>query len=87
MKNPKAKLYDAGNGRKVTIPENDESELFAAVREQLSPEAVAIIITYLQPARSNNPEANRQVRWFMDELTNLLGGVKRHAELMDELGL
>jgi len=36
--------YRTGDGRKVTVPENDESDLFSAVREQLSPEAVAAIV-------------------------------------------
>jgi len=30
-----------GRIRKVTVPENDESELFEAMREQLSPQAIA----------------------------------------------
>ena len=39
---------------RVTVPENDESELFEAVREQLSPEAVASIVSHLQGAQTNN---------------------------------
>jgi len=77
------------NGRKVrvTVPENDESELFEAVREQLSPEAVAAIASCLQINRTNNPEVDRQVRWFHDQLCQLLGGYEHQARLAEELGL
>jgi len=77
------------NGRKVrvTVPENDEQELFEAVREQLSPEAVASIVSHLQGARTNNQDVDRQVRWFAQELTKLLGGYEHQARLAEELGL
>ena len=72
---------------KVLVPGNDEQELFDAVREQLSPEAVASIVSHLQGASTNNPDVDRQVRWFTDELVKLLGGYEQHARLMEELGL
>ena len=77
------------NGKKVrvTVPENDESELFEAVREQISPEAVASIVSHLQGARTNNQDVDRQVRWFADELVKLLGGYEQQAQLAEELGL
>ena len=81
------KRYDAGNGRKVTVPENDEQELFEAVREQLSPEAVAAIVAYLQPARTNNPDVDRQVHWFAGQLIELLGGGDQQNTLAESLGL
>jgi hypothetical protein len=72
---------------KTNIPENDEQELFDAMREQLSPEAIASIIAHVQGAATNNPDVDRQVSWFRDRLTELLGGSEHHARLMDELGL
>ena len=57
------------------------------IREQLSPEAVASIVSHLQGANTNNPDVDRQVRWFTDELVKLLGGYEHHARLMEELGL
>ncbi len=72
---------------RVTVPENDESELFEAVREQLSPEAVASIVSHLQAARTNNQDVDRQVRWFAEELVKLLGGYEQQARLAEELGL
>ena len=86
----KRKTYEAKmNGRKfrVTVPENDESYLFDAIREQLSPQAIASIIAHIQGAATNNPDVDRQVSWFRDRLTELLGGIDNHARLMDELGL
>lgn len=76
-----------GNKVRVTVPENDESELFDAIREQLSPEAVASIVAYLQPAHTNNQDVDRQVRWFAAELTKLVGGNEHLTTLMEELGL
>ena len=90
MKRKHPDTYEAEiNGKKVrvTIPENDETELFEAVREQLSPEAVASIICHLQGARTNNQNVDRQVRWFSDELAKLLGGYEHQAHLAEELGL
>jgi hypothetical protein len=85
------KTYEAkrpgGRTVRVTVPENDEGDLFDAVREQLSPEAVAGIVAFLQPAQTNNPDVDRQVRWFADELTKLLGGYEQQARLAEELGL
>ena len=84
------KTYEAKHGGKkirVTVPENDESELFEAVREQLSPHAVDSIISHLQGARTNNTDVDRQVHWFTEELTKLLGGYEHQAHLAEELGL
>ena len=77
------------NGRKVrvTVPENDEQDLFDAIREQLSPHAVAAIASCLQINRTNNPDVDRQVRWFHDQLCQLLGGYEQQSRLAEELGL
>jgi hypothetical protein len=79
--------YNAGDGRKVTVPENDEQDLFDAIREQMSPHAVAAIVAYLQPVRTNNPDVDRQVQWFADQLVELVGGGEAQARLAEELGL
>ena len=81
-----AKLPDSRTVR-CTVPENDENDLFDAIREQLSPEAVAAIASCLQINRTNNPEVDRQVRWFHDQLCQLLGGYEQQARLAEELGL
>jgi predicted O-methyltransferase YrrM len=63
-----------------------------AIRDNLSPEGVATIIAFLQPAMSHKPrtddarQALREVKWFIDTLTNVLG-VQEYNRLLDELGL
>jgi len=65
----------------------DEADLFAALKDNLSPEAVAAIVAYLQPARTNNPAVDREVRWFADQLVTLVGGTEQQNRLADEVGL
>ena len=55
-KREKIKTYEATMGGKkvrVTVPENSEEVelLMHAIQDNLSPQAVATIIAYLQPAR------------------------------------
>ena len=82
---------DHGMGHKPvvhdTVPENDEQDLFDAIREQLSPHAVASIASHLQGASTNNGQVDRQVHWFTEELVKLLGGYEHQAHLAEELGL
>lgn len=87
-KRPKTYPITRSDGKvvRVTVPENDEGELFDAIREQLSPHAVAAIVAYLQPARTNNPEVDRQVAWFAEQLMQMLG-VEQFNKLIEELGL
>jgi len=70
-----------------------DQEMFeAAIRENLSPEGVATIIAFLQPAtmqKGPTEEARRGLReleWFADTLIDLLG-VDEYDRLLDELGL
>jgi len=83
--------YEADiGGRKVrvTIPEGiDEQDLFDALKDDLSPEAIAAIVAYLQPAHTNNDAVNRQLRWFADQLTELVGGHEQQGHLAEEVGL
>ncbi len=70
-----------------------DDEAFAdVIRTNLSPEAVATIIAFLQPAafyKPANEDASRalgELEWFADALTALLG-IEEHQRLMEELGL
>ena len=65
----------------------DEQDLFDALKDNLSPQAVAAIVAYLQPARTTNPEVDRQLRWLAGRLTDLVGGPEQLDRLTDELGL
>lgn len=64
-----------------------------AIRENLSPDAVATTIAYLRAAEfGNQPRdpralaALREVEWLADTLTAMIG-VEEHNRLIDELGL
>lgn len=70
----------------------DQEAFERVIRDNLSPEAVATIIAFLQPAAFYRPaneeamQALRQVEWLADTLTDMLG-VEEHNRLMEELGL
>jgi hypothetical protein len=70
----------------------DQEAFERVVRDNLSPEVVATIIAFLQPAALYRPanedamQALRQVEWFANTLTDMLG-VEEHNRLMEELGL
>jgi len=65
----------------------DEQVLFDALQDNLSPQAVAAIVAYLQPAKTSNTEVNRQLGWLAERLTELVGGPDALNRLTDELGL
>ena len=65
----------------------DEQDVFTAIREQLSPHAIAAIAAYLQPAKTNDPDVDRQIAWFRDGLIEMLGGPDQHDALAEEMSL
>ena len=86
------KVYDAevcGKKRRVTVPQDPRPEdlLTDALRENLSPHAVAAIAAYLQPVRTADPQVDRQVRWFAEMLTEAVGGEDELNRLCEEVGL
>ena len=86
------KVYDAevhGKKRRVTVPEDPKPEdlLTDALRENLSPHAVAAIAAYLQPVRTTDPQVDRQVYWFAELLTKVVGGEDAMNRLYEEIGL
>ena len=91
MKRKTAKTYEVDHrGRKVgvTVPETiDEDVLFDALRDNLSPHAVAAVVSCLRINRTNNGDVDRQVHWFAEELVKLLGGHEEQSRLAEELGL
>lgn len=70
----------------------DQEAFERAIRENLSPEGVATIIAFLQPAtmaKAPTEQATRGLReleWFANTLIDLLG-VAEYNRLLDELGL
>jgi hypothetical protein len=71
--------YEAGQAQ---LPDTTMGD---AIREHISPQAVAAIVAWLQPAHTNNPNVNREVRWFADQLAEMLG--PELNPLTEELGL
>jgi hypothetical protein len=68
----------------------DAKDLLDAIREQLSPHAVAAIawrLKFNNSSFTNNDDVDRQVRWFTEQLTALLGGEDQRDRLAKELGL
>ncbi len=70
----------------------DQTAFETAIRENLSPEGIAAIIAFLQPAAFYKPAnadaiaALQQVEWLADTLTEMLGA-DEHNRLMEKLGL
>ena len=44
-----------------------------ALRDNLSPEAVAGIVAYLQTVRVKKPDVQREIAWFRELLEEMLG--------------
>ena len=78
-----------GRKARVTVPEDrkPEDRLIDALRENLSPHAVAAIVSYLQPARTNDLNVDREVQWFSERLAETIGGQDQQNRLAEELAL
>jgi hypothetical protein len=70
----------------------DQTAFEQVIRDNLSPEGVATVIAFLQPAAFYKPAnadalaALQQVEWLADTLTEMLGA-DEHSRLMEKLGL
>jgi len=92
MTQRKPKTYEAkidGRKTRVTVPSDPDPEeiLVDAIRDTLSPQAVAVIAAFLQPARTANNDVDKQIRWFADTLVKAVGGQDTMNGLYDEVGL
>ena len=58
-----------------------------ALRDNLSPEAVAAIASWLQPARVSDTSVDQEIGWFRGLLVDALGGYEQQSRLAEELGL
>ncbi|HUX01382.1 MAG TPA: hypothetical protein VMY35_10435 [Phycisphaerae bacterium] len=97
-KQKRPKTYEAKvNGRsvQVTVPpreavaySGDLTEVLRdVIRDNLSPHAVAAVVSCLRINRTNNPQVDGQVHWFAEELVKMLGGPEEQVRLGEELGL
>lgn len=91
MSKPKTCKHTRPDGSivRVTVPEDPKPGelLIDALRENLSPEAVAAIASWLQPASASDETVDREVRWFTEQLAQALGGWDQQSRLAKELGL
>ena len=58
-----------------------------AIRDALSPEAVALAASYLLTARCDDEDVNMEVRWFAEQLIELLGGDEAFSQTCKGIGL
>ena len=58
-----------------------------AIRDALSPDAVALAASYLLTARCDDEEVNLEVRWFAEQLIELLGGDEAFSQTCKGIGL
>jgi hypothetical protein len=82
-------------GRKVrvTVPPREDRDLGDALKDNLSPEAVAAIATIIL-SRINGGDTptrvrrvNKELNWFGQELVDLVGGPEECHRLTEEIGL
>ena len=57
------------------------------LKDNLSPEAVAAMVSYLQPVSTRSSAVNKEIEWFSGQLLELLGGHEQQTRLAEELGL
>ena len=58
-----------------------------AMKENFTPEAIALMVAHLQGAKSENGNAQRQVEMFSQFLVDLVGGHKAVNSLFEEIGV
>ena len=86
--NPRNDPRNHPNDTRIDDPiEHDSQRLQEAIRDTLTPHAVAAIVAYLQPARSGDADVDRELQWFTAQLIELLGGPDGYNRLIEELGL
>jgi len=87
---------DDAAGQKPVRHDKADDGLNEALCDNLAPQAVAAIVAFLQPQRYGplNPdeptasaEVNAQVAWFVERLTEMVGGDEQVKQLLEEVGL
>ena len=93
MARRKLKTYDTEfKGRKVrvTVPPNNAADaLGEAIKDNLTPEAVAPLANAVRVhvnGRRTNPEVRRQLDWLANRLVTMLGGEEAYHDLLKEAG-
>ena len=78
-----------GQTRRVTVPADPTpAELLAdAIKDTLSPEAVAAVVAALGTVTTNTRDTNRELAWFAEQLVTMVGGPEECNGLIDGIGL
>ena len=63
------------------------SPMQKAIRDALSTEAVALAASELLLARCDNEDVDLEVRWFAEQLIDLLGGDEAFSQTCKGIGL
>ena len=66
---------------------NKTSPMQEAIRDALSPQAVALAASELLLARCDDEEVDLEVRWFAEQLIDLLGGQEAWSRTCKEIGI
>jgi len=63
------------------------SALQRCIQDALSPEAVSLAASYLLTARCDDEEVDLEVRWFAEQLIELLGGDEVFSQTCKGIGI
>jgi|YNPBryantNP2012_1023418.scaffolds.fasta_scaffold03192_4 predicted NBD/HSP70 family sugar kinase len=76
-----------GKAVQVSVPTDPDPQdlLVGAIRDCLSPHAVAAIAVGLDHVRATNPAVDQEIGWFRGLLVDVLGGPERLERLAEEL--
>jgi hypothetical protein len=77
----------SGRHEMVAYSGEQTAVLKDVLSDALSPQAVAAIAAYLQPAKTKDKAVNHELRWFAERLTELVGGPEMQGRLAEEVGL
>ena len=77
----------SGRHEMVAYSGEQAAVLQDVLSDALSPQAVAAIVAYLQPAQTKDKAVNHELAWFADRLTELVGGPEMQGRLAEEVGL
>ena len=69
------------------MSKTESTALQNAIRDALSPEAVALAASELLLARCDDEEVDLEVRWLAEQLIDLLGGQEAWSRTCKEIGL
>ena len=69
------------------MSKTESTALQNAIRDALSPEAVALAASELLLARCDDEEVDLEVRWFAEQLIELLGGQDAWSQTCKGIGL